>query len=439
MTIDNAQLTEMVKWEQGLISPKIFIDDEIYRLELERVFGRSWLFLAHDTMLPDPGDFFATYMGTDPVLVVRQSDGSVKAFLNVCRHRGMKVCRAEDGNAKNFMCTYHGWTYDGSGALVDVPNLNDAYYGELPTANLGLVQVAQVQQYRGLWFGNFDPTAPPLVDALGYMTYYIDAWTEHADGGIEVMPGVIKWTIRGNWKMAAEQFAGDAYHALVTHSSSLGLFGPERPEIPPGRQFGSRFGHGTGFRTNRPLSRFKDDPLGDYSKRKFEEGLARLGESQVDAAGHFTVFPNFSGLGGSANIRVWHPKGPNSFEIWSWTIVEKNAPLEIKKALQESTTFTEGAAGSVEVDDGENWNLIGQILEQGHQSRLVDWNYQMALGHESEDDPQFPGRVTFYNYGETPQRAFYRRWLELMTSSEWPMVEEPPTRVELRPREGASS
>ncbi len=71
------------------------------------------------------------------------------------------MCRAEDGNAKRFMCTYHGWTYDISGDLVNVPNENDAYYNELDKSKFGLVQVAQIDSYKGLIFATFDPTAPP--------------------------------------------------------------------------------------------------------------------------------------------------------------------------------------------------------------------------------------------------------------------------------------
>src|SRR5437763_1753370 len=106
--MDTKTLESLVDWEHGQISPRIFCEQEIYDQEMERLFGRTWLFLAHDTMIPKPGDFFNTFMGADPVIVVRQKDGSVKAFLNACRHRGMKVCRADQGTTKAFTCTYHG-------------------------------------------------------------------------------------------------------------------------------------------------------------------------------------------------------------------------------------------------------------------------------------------------------------------------------------------
>ena len=413
-------LKSLIDFDDGMISAQIFIDEDIYRLELEKVFGRSWLFLAHDSMIPNANDFFCTYMGGDPVIVARQTDGSVKAFLNVCRHRGMRVCRAESGNAKSFMCTYHGWTYDSSGALVNVPNLEDAYFNDLSLEDNGLIQVAQVESYKGLIFGNFDKSAPSLDEYLGDMKYYIDGWVDNTEGGIEVLPGVVRWTINANWKLAAEQFVGDTYHASTSHASSLLVFGP--PFVgKDGGHVAMREGHGESFLFQR-ATRFSNDPLGVYNKKKIEEARKRVGE-RAEWVANFTAFPSFSGLPGSANMRVWHPKGPNKFEIWSFTIVDKNAPNEAKKALQESASFTEGPAGVVETDDGENWGLIGSILEDGHIARTMKWNYQMGQGHTRKHN-EHPGAYGDSFFGEDGQRAFYRRWLEFMISEDWPALSE---------------
>lgn len=418
MGIDTDRLQSMVNWAEGRISPEVFVDPEIYRAELELVFGRSWLFLAHDSMIPNPHDFFSTYMGGDPVLVVRQPDGGVKAFLNACRHRGMQVCRADDGNARSFTCTYHGWTYDSAGALVGVPCLDDGYYGELDMSQNGLVQVAQVQSYKGLIFGNFDPTAPPLDEYLGDMKFYIDGWIDSAEGGVEVLPGVVKWTIYANWKLAAEQFGGDTYHAPTTHASSLLEFGPPF-EGKDGAHVAMREGHGESFLFERQ-TRFADDPIGRWNEWKRDVARERVG-GRANLVANFTAFPNFSGLPGSANIRVWHPKGPNRFEIWSFTVVDKDAPEDVKRAQQVSSGFTEGPAGVVETDDGENWGLIGGILEHGCQVRKVPWNYQMGLGKAFRHE-YFLGEYGASFFGEDFQRAFFRRWLEFMTSDEWPVI-----------------
>src|ERR671925_1017649 len=127
-------VNHLVDVESGLISRRIFIERALYEQELEQIFARCWLFLCHESQIPQPGDFFTTYMGEDPVLVVRDSAGQVGAFLNVCRHRGNRLCRADTGNAATFTCAYHGWTYGNDGQLVGVPYFKEAYYGELEQA-----------------------------------------------------------------------------------------------------------------------------------------------------------------------------------------------------------------------------------------------------------------------------------------------------------------
>jgi len=201
--------------EKAELDRRIFSDPDIFELEMELIFGRAWLFVCHETQIPNPGDFFEAPMGKDNVLVVRQRDGSVKAFLNTCTHRGNAVCRAEEGNTKNFMCTYHGWTYDLAGKLIGVPGFENLYHSDLDKDSLGLRQVGQIDSYKGFVFATMDPSAPALFDYLGTTGRLgIDLIAEQ--GEMTVVPGILKFTIDCNWKFPTDNIF-DYYHGRVTH------------------------------------------------------------------------------------------------------------------------------------------------------------------------------------------------------------------------------
>jgi phenylpropionate dioxygenase-like ring-hydroxylating dioxygenase large terminal subunit len=127
----------LVDLVSGQVSREIFVNDNIYAQEQERIFARSWLFVGHESQIPAAGDFFVSRMGEESVILCRDRAGVVHVFLNSCRHRGMKVCRYDDGNTTVFTCPYHGWSYGTDGALVGVPFFREAYHSELDRAKCG--------------------------------------------------------------------------------------------------------------------------------------------------------------------------------------------------------------------------------------------------------------------------------------------------------------
>ena len=420
--------------DQGRIQAKAYVDEEIYRLEMDTIFKRCWLFLGHETQIAKPGDFLTTYMGEDPVVVVRQKDGSVAAFLNQCRHRGMRLCRSDKGNARNFTCIYHGWVYGLAGELKGVP-LEEPAYGAVDRSSWSARPVPRIARYKGLIFGCWDAAAPDFEDYLGDAAFYLDVLLDRSAAGSEAIGGIHKWVIPCNWKFAAEQFASDMYHAPVAHLSvSLSVTAAVEEEDvafgQEGRQFRSDRGHGTGFFVGAGRRQLLGSFVGpEVARYAMEEGMdsavARLGHVRGEYmhAQHMTVFPNFSFLPSANTVRVWHPKGPNEIEVWAWTLVEKDASEEVKEAYRVGGLRSFSAAGIFEQEDGENWVEIQRVLK-GHSARETWFNVGMGLGRARDDDPQFPGRIGWV-YSEEAARGFYAQWQRLLTDPEAPIIPEP--------------
>jgi len=417
----NIDVSGLVDDEGGLLDRAVFTDEQLYRQELRRVFAPSWLFLAHTDQFHKPGDFFTTYMGEDPVIVTMTKNREIKAYLNSCRHRGARVCRADFGQTRNFTCTYHGWAYDLDGALVSVPN-ESGYPESFRRDDWGLVEVPHVESYHGLIFGTWNPDPVSLRESLGDMAWYMDAMLDHDPEGTVVVGGVHKWVLEGNWKLAAEQFATDWYHVNMSHASALMVLSPTgrgpKDEIihRQGRQYVDPNGHGAGFPVHHK-NRFDADTVHEWMD--YAALRSRLGDARVEGpltTGHATVFPNFSYLPVNGSIRVWHPKGPDRMEVWAWTIVDRSMPEEVREAQRLYNLRTFGPSGIFEQDDGENWSEC-QAIAHGFITNGVALNYQMGLGSEREDG-RYPG-MTSELYSDAAGRSFYARWRTLMNAPAW--------------------
>ncbi len=147
----------LVDLSQGQISREIFVNEAIYAQEQERLFARAWLFVGHESQIPNPGDFFVSGMGEESVILCRDRAGEIHVFLNSCRHRGMKVCRYDEGNTPVFTCPYHGWSYGTDGKLVGVPYFREAYHSTARPVAMGSGRGRAAVQLQGRDLGHLGP------------------------------------------------------------------------------------------------------------------------------------------------------------------------------------------------------------------------------------------------------------------------------------------
>lgn len=440
----------LVDLDRGIISREIFVSDEIYAREQEQIFARAWLFVGHESQVPNPGDYFVSCMGEEAVILTRDLQGRIHVLLNTCRHRGMKVCRYDEGNTTTFTCTYHGWTYSVDGRVVEVPGdllgvprHAEGYRGELNKAEWGLVHVAQQFNYKGTIWATWDPEAPPFLEYLGGMKVWLDGLLDCRDGregGSEVICGVQKYRLRSNWKFAAENNAGDFYHGATTHKSveKVGIFGDgaagqsrsgrrrEQSTTKTRRRDGlvsfPALGHGA--RDGVPdlnddeIPVFDDPVIREYYDQVYAERERRL-NGRLRAFGGGAIFPNMSFHSPfPRTILVSQPRGPLLTESWRWYLVDADAPREVKDMLRHYFMRYYGPAGMTEQDDAENWRYASEA-SRGVIARRYPYNYQMGLGYAREVE-HVPGAVDGGSFfSEENARTFFRRWAQLMDAPSW--------------------
>lgn len=425
-----ARLHDLVKPDEGAVSRTVFVDEAIYRKELDRVFTKTWLFIGHESQLSEPGDYLTNFMGEDPVIATRGADGVIRVMLNSCAHRGMAVCSTDAGSSKFFRCPYHGWTYSNNGDLIGAPRADTVYHGELDKSRLGLKAVPRVENYKGFIFANWDEDAIPLVDYLGAdQLWYLDLAFEAPLGGLEVIGPTMKFRIKANWKLAAENFAGDDYHVLYTHGSAFQIgFLPDYDTLG---DYIAYFDHGHGmgdiskpgraYQNDVGMAQFLGPEAIEYVNAVHERLKARVSplQAEMHGLGQGNIFPNLSwikfGVFHVFGLFQWHPRGPGEIEVWQTALFDRDAPQSVKDFARTQMSQENAAAGIFGQDDGENFEQITESA-RGVVSQTRDFNYAMGLGHEGEiHEEGYPGHLGPH-YSEQNHRNFYRYWLELMTT-----------------------
>jgi benzoate/toluate 1,2-dioxygenase alpha subunit len=405
--------------QQFLVDRTVMTDRELFDVELKKIFDTCWLYLGHDSEIPNPHDFRTREIAGRPVLMLRDKDGAVGVYVNSCPHRGAFVCREPQGNTKYHRCFYHSWTFDTSGRLVSVPD-EEAYGPEFDKAEHGLAPVPRVELYRGFIFVSFNPSAPPLQTYLGAAREYLDLTANGSETGIEVVRGTHEWAARANWKLMVEN-SMDAYHVPYAHQRFLTTLkragttfkGNDRDSggyaaMTDGYVEDLGNGHsvtaGAGGGLGKPPSEFVNEKLAARRERIAELYGADYAARMSAGPRSFFIFPNLFiiDLVMGVTLRRIDPVAVDQMNVTGWMLAPVDEDPDLRNYRMENSLVFWGPAGLASPDDVE----IVECCQKSYAgAREMPW-IQSSRGMT---------RTAPMATDEYQIRVFWRRWNQLMT------------------------
>ena len=417
--------------EPGRVHRDVYTDPELFELEIERIFGRAWVFVGHDSQIPNPGDYITTEIGRQPVILIRHKDASARVLLNRCSHRGAKVLNDASGNAKSLICLYHGWSFGTDGACLGV-TMPEGCAADFNTKDFGLSTAARTGTYRGFIFASLSEKGPSFEEFLGPMTANIDDLVDRApDGEILLDAGMHRYFFRGNWKLQVENVL-DSYHVPFSHASTVNKKGEQfsRREGDKGgaqvvdekkktsdawkgrRSYVVEFGHG--WTSNTEL---KDKERSSPAWNAYKDALAakvgaeRMEEILTPEFHNTLLYPNISIMGLNIHVRVIKPIAVDLTEVNVYPIRLKGAPDEMNFGNIRLLNVTHSAASFVQTDDLEAFRRT----QEGLRSTQSDWvDISRGMGEEQADSHYNATSESAMH--EMAIRAQYDAWLNYMTA-----------------------
>jgi phenylpropionate dioxygenase-like ring-hydroxylating dioxygenase large terminal subunit/NADPH-dependent 2,4-dienoyl-CoA reductase/sulfur reductase-like enzyme len=408
-------ITTRYVWpKEGLrrIPDWVYTDQTIYEREIERIFhGRTWNYVALECEIPNTGDFIRSNVGPTPVVVSRAEDGSIHVFENRCAHRAAEFCRDLSGNAKEFVCPYHQWTYDLKGNLAGVPFRRGVDgKGGMPkdfrNADHGLRQL-NVTTHRGVVFASYRSDMESFQDYLG--PEILGEFEATFDGRKPRLLGYYRHTLPGNWKLYHENLK-DPYHATLLHTFlvTFGLLVAGNKSLmladPSGR-------HGVMASAKSDGKSVSSDTKKEM--RAYREGMELAEPRFMNFIDEFdspwsvtmsTIWPNLiiQREMNTLGVRQIVPTGPHEF-VMKWTMFgfEGDDEEMTRHRLRQGNLM--GPAGFLGLEDNEAIKFV-----QDGMQRVPNGKHLVEL------DPQVEAGTADTLISEAAIRAMYQHWRQEM-------------------------
>ncbi len=411
--------------EESRVHAACYVDPRIFEDELERIYHRIWVYVGHESEVPEPGDYKQAWIGRQSVLLIRGEDREVRVLMNRCAHRAATLCQTYRGNTRVLRCAYHGWTFGCDGQLRGMPYA-DAYGPTLDKSRWGLDAPARVDRYRGFVFASVSAEGPSLAEHLGPpVLEQLDLFCDLSPlGALNACAGTNKYGYDANWKLQMENSI-DGYHPNFAHQAFLNVVqkrsGTKIDVFEGGSAGQSRdLGRGHSMLDSRAYNlaspetrkRLELLKLAPWGKAYWEAMAARHGERRAEeliriGGTHMHVFPNLVVL--QNQIRTIRPVGVDRTEVYLSPVLLAGAPDELNALRLRMHEAFYGPAGGGVPDDIEMFTRVRAGLE----CKSTPWlRFERGLHREKIDaDGTRYGQMT----DEVPQRAMWRHWKRLMT------------------------
>lgn len=414
-------IRENIEKHEFLVNRSVFSDKEILARERAEIFNKCWLFVGHETEIPNLGDYKRKKIGGRNLLLVRSQDGEIRVLFNTCPHRGALVCRENEGNSRVFRCFYHAWSFTNDGKLAGMPGKDGFPKDFNQEGTKDMKAVNRVDSYRGFIFLNFDNEAIPLEEYLGNAKEYIDLVADQSEAGLEVLGGVQEYSVRANWKLLAENSV-DLYHGMPTHKTYFDIKQSQDPGLKRVKLEGRGIDLGNGHAVieyvapwGRPIAQWTPIWSKDL-KEKMENIKVRLverfGEERADRIANYNrnilIFPNLVINDIMAiTARTFYPTSPGYMEVTGYLLAPIGEDEEHRLARNNNFLEFLGPGGFATPDDNEALELCQEAYTNNTEVEWNDISKGMVRGEEnalSTDELQM--RSFWRQYNKVIQKSF---------------------------------
>ena len=425
--LDNQNLDKLIELKR--VHKQVYTDPAVFDLEMDRIWGHAWLFVGHESQVPNSGNFITLELAGRPLIMVRDTDSTIHVLHNRCSHKGARLAVKPCGENSKFICPYHGWTYKLNGQLVGIPH-QAGYKGTGFEKNDYHIRQIRSQTYRGFVFANLNNDSIDLVTWLGGAASTIDNLCDRApEGEVKVAGGVLKFDHACNWKLFIENL-NDTMHPMIVHRSvvdaandymrSLPKDSPFRAEaeiIPPfGASYhefeetgitGFDYGHHLDGGETSIHSRYSVDPeyytamVNSYGKQRTQQILGYNSHNTL-------YYPSVTFKSAIQNIRIVRPVAVDRTIIETWSFYLKGAPASMLRKTLLYSRLINSNGSMVGADD----LAVYLRVQQGLISEGSDW---VEFHRNYGTDQLLQDRIVNVGTSDLDMRTQFRAWQHYMT------------------------